>query len=109
MALIKCPECGKEVSENAVSCPNCGQPIKVTKTINEEENQTSLRRLWIIILIAAILIIGLIVLRNKVEDAQLTPEKSRELLEKQSEAHKKKLEEENQRTRELIDIIQSGN
>jgi len=106
MALIKCPECGKEVSENAASCPNCGRPIKATMTINEDGSQTSVRRLWIIILIAVILIIGLIILRNKVEDAQLTPEEARELLEKQSEAHKKKLEEENQRARELIDIIQ---
>lgn len=24
MALIKCPECRKEISEKAVSCPNCG-------------------------------------------------------------------------------------
>lgn len=28
MALIKCPECGKEVSDAAVSCPNCGFSIK---------------------------------------------------------------------------------
>lgn len=28
MALIKCPECGKEVSENSKTCPNCGFPIK---------------------------------------------------------------------------------
>lgn len=27
MALIKCDECGKEVSEKAASCPNCGNPI----------------------------------------------------------------------------------
>lgn len=27
MALIKCPECGKEISDKAVSCPNCGNPI----------------------------------------------------------------------------------
>ena len=27
MALIKCPECGKEVSSGAESCPNCGHPI----------------------------------------------------------------------------------
>lgn len=27
MALIKCNECGKEVSSNAVNCPNCGNPI----------------------------------------------------------------------------------
>lgn len=28
MALIKCPECGKEISDAAESCPNCGYPIK---------------------------------------------------------------------------------
>ena len=28
--LIKCPECGKMISENAVSCPNCGEPINQT-------------------------------------------------------------------------------
>lgn len=27
MALIKCPECGKEVSDKAKTCPNCGYPI----------------------------------------------------------------------------------
>lgn len=27
MALIKCSECGKEVSSNAANCPNCGNPI----------------------------------------------------------------------------------
>ena len=24
MALVKCPECGKEISDKADSCPNCG-------------------------------------------------------------------------------------
>ena len=27
MALIKCPECEKEVSNSAKMCPNCGYPI----------------------------------------------------------------------------------
>ncbi len=27
MALIKCSECGKEVSDKAKACPNCGNPI----------------------------------------------------------------------------------
>ncbi len=27
MALIQCPECGEDVSENAEACPNCGEPI----------------------------------------------------------------------------------
>lgn len=28
MALIKCPECGKEISSKARACPNCGYPLK---------------------------------------------------------------------------------
>ena len=27
MALIKCPECRKEISDKANSCPNCGYPV----------------------------------------------------------------------------------
>jgi uncharacterized membrane protein YvbJ len=27
MALIDCPDCGKQVSSNAPTCPNCGAPI----------------------------------------------------------------------------------
>ena len=27
MALIKCNECGKEISDKAKVCPNCGNPI----------------------------------------------------------------------------------
>lgn len=30
MALIKCNECGKEVSSNASNCPNCGNPINTS-------------------------------------------------------------------------------
>ncbi len=30
MALIKCPECGKEISDQAKACPNCGCPINET-------------------------------------------------------------------------------
>lgn len=28
MALIKCPECGKEVSDKAKACGNCGCPVE---------------------------------------------------------------------------------
>ena len=27
MALIECPECGKEISDKATACPNCGNPM----------------------------------------------------------------------------------
>lgn len=26
MSMIKCPECGKEISDKATNCPNCGCP-----------------------------------------------------------------------------------
>jgi hypothetical protein len=29
MSLIKCPECGKDMSDKAPSCPSCGCPIDV--------------------------------------------------------------------------------
>lgn len=34
MALIKCPECSKEVSDKAKTCPHCGYPL----TNNEKTN-----------------------------------------------------------------------
>lgn len=42
MALIKCPECGKTVSNSANSCPNCGFGIK--KHIEEIARQRAERK-----------------------------------------------------------------
>jgi hypothetical protein len=39
MALIKCPEYGKEISEKAISCPNCGYPISLKN--KTPENNTN--------------------------------------------------------------------
>lgn len=35
MALIKCTECGKQISEYAESCPNCGCPMVKIKEDTE--------------------------------------------------------------------------
>ena len=35
MALIKCPECGKEFSDTATTCPHCGYS---PKQLNMERN-----------------------------------------------------------------------
>ena len=32
MALIKCPECGKEISDKAKVCINCGCPLEEVST-----------------------------------------------------------------------------
>ena len=35
MALIKCPECGKEVSDKAKACPNCGFEVALLQLQNK--------------------------------------------------------------------------
>lgn len=40
MALIKCPECGKEISDKAPACPHCGYPM-VQEDFNVENNVPS--------------------------------------------------------------------
>lgn len=37
MALIKCSECGKEISSKAKSCPNCGCPINDEITLPKKK------------------------------------------------------------------------
>lgn len=41
MALIKCPECGKEISDKAVSCPQCGCPIIIHSAKDIKESDIS--------------------------------------------------------------------
>ena len=42
MALIKCPECGKEVSDSAPTCPHCGYVLKKTpSTTHYYESRSS--------------------------------------------------------------------
>jgi len=36
MSLIYCPECGHEVSQNAVACPNCGFPLSARPPVVDE-------------------------------------------------------------------------
>lgn len=38
MAMINCPECGKEISDKAASCPNCGCPIGVVSTADRGDD-----------------------------------------------------------------------
>ncbi len=37
MALIKCPECGKEISDKSDKCIHCGYPLKNKTIINKKE------------------------------------------------------------------------
>ena len=36
MSLIYCPECGHEISANAIACPNCGRPIQTAPAVEKK-------------------------------------------------------------------------
>ena len=42
MALIKCPECGKEISDKSKLCIHCGYPLEDTINIVEKELSSSI-------------------------------------------------------------------
>ena len=58
MSLIKCPECGAEISDEVNSCPNCGYPLA---TVNDSRNNSKNKKIWIsIISILIIIAIGIL-------------------------------------------------
>lgn len=77
MSLVLCPECGHELSTNAVSCPNCGFIFSVRKNIIEKNYVETVPRedipKWIIIpavtIVALIFIVIFVMMRNSPESA----------------------------------------
>ena len=65
MALIKCPECGKEISDKATKCPNCGINFINTCLIKMKISV-------VVFIISIIVIIGcsLYISNNKVDAAK---------------------------------------
>ena len=47
MALIKCKECGKEISDKAKTCPNCGNPTK-SKRFDIDKEVSTLKKFLIV-------------------------------------------------------------
>lgn len=60
MALIKCPECKKKISEHAGTCPNCGYritPLEIQKI--KKSNKQSNIVFWIIAIVILILFVNM--------------------------------------------------
>ena len=49
MALIKCSECGKEISDKAEICVNCGNPIQKEIENQKKKNKKSLFQTFLLI------------------------------------------------------------
>ena len=43
MALIKCPECGKQISDMAKSCPHCGYAKNINQNTNKKPKTNNLK------------------------------------------------------------------
>jgi len=61
MALIKCSECGKEVSEKATSCPHCGNPIEQIKIPTQPQKTNSTKRKNELLILIALIFIGVLI------------------------------------------------
>jgi DNA-directed RNA polymerase subunit RPC12/RpoP len=72
MALILCPECGKEISDKASACPHCGHPI--VAATGKKSYRTLGGCAIFLILIFGLFIMGLIsaTVRSNIESAQPT-------------------------------------
>lgn len=55
MALIKCTECGKEISDSAECCPNCGCRTKHGETVSQAKG---MQKSYIVV--AVLLIVGFV-------------------------------------------------
>jgi hypothetical protein len=79
MSMVNCPECGHEVSNEAVACPNCGRPLAAPTPVIQRRVVVAAEPTdegfpkWIIapIIILALIVIFLLIAitRNNEEDA----------------------------------------
>ena len=61
MALIKCPECGKEVSDKATSCPHCGAPVEASKpSINPQKKKKGGKLKYILVVILIVMAVSIL-------------------------------------------------
>ena len=90
MALIKCPECGKEISDKSDKCINCGYPIRANNelAVNEETDSAVVitqknkkpifKRIWFWVAIVAVVVaatVAVVFLPNREEKPSLSEEK----------------------------------
>lgn len=81
MALIKCPECGKEISDTAKSCPNCGYSLKVKK------GKVTKKHAIIGITIIAVIIVTVLLINNNMYKDSASPFYSMKSGTKMSDIH----------------------
>lgn len=54
MALISCPECGKEISDAATACPHCGHPVQNPPPVLRQSKRPLIIAVCILTLVAVV-------------------------------------------------------
>ena len=89
MALISCPECGKEISEQADNCPHCAYPIKkIAQKAEFKEKHKQSPIAWVVLLVV---IAGAAYVVNdqlqKTYDAEQAAQKSEDIYREQTQEY----------------------
>ncbi len=99
MALIKCTECGKEISDKATTCPNCGCPI-TTAEIKHPASKKKPKKggclKTILIYLGILIVISTIISMQLKND----PDKMQSLLETKNSETSKNLENDTEKSME---------
>lgn len=75
MALIRCPECNREISDKATACPGCGYPLKDnTREISkkeqllkeaEEKDKQFIKKAAVVMTVGVIIMLALIFILSR--------------------------------------------
>jgi hypothetical protein len=74
MAIISCPECGRQVSDKALKCPQCAHPIANPETRDQllppkplQKESESIAKKWITLTgIAVLVVVAFLAIKNTV-------------------------------------------
>lgn len=114
MALITCPECGKEISDKAKVCPNCGAPTP--SAIKKKENTKTAARtvaIRIFLLIMTVAVIAAAVWYNSWSKAKAEQEEQKRFENSEFGQYlagvEEKIEEANKTNEEIQENIEKRN
>ncbi|MCG2726166.1 MAG: zinc ribbon domain-containing protein [Elusimicrobia bacterium] len=85
MAVIKCPECKKEISEQATNCPNCGYPLGKEKAKRQASKGLSDCLIVLFLMIGGCSVIAFIA-SNKSDEIRLKGSSSSSNVSKRNQA-----------------------
>lgn len=69
MALINCPECNKEISDQVTNCPNCGYPLKKKESKAGKRIIIAVSVIVVVILVSVLIFVANLFLNNNEKKA----------------------------------------